>query len=121
MKFLGKNPADYYRKYEGVLTTYTKKNKLTVEFPIEVWDVRDPLKPVLLGVYTTVSASESTVINETYSGSEKTKPATLRQTTTPLKSENELKAEIKVPSVKNIVKNNLETFVDILNEKISFK
>lgn len=62
-------------KYQGMVTTLVYRAELVGgSIPLEIWDVRDPYKPILLKILHPRKRVFDKIIQETYHGNPKAKP-----------------------------------------------
>lgn len=66
-------------KYEGTVRTAVYEAELVGSIPLEIWDVRDPYKPVLLKILHTRKRAFDKVVKETYRGDPQARPRLIYQ------------------------------------------
>jgi len=108
---------------EGVTTKTVESVVLEINYTIEIWDLRDPKKPIKLDEISETKTYNDSKTNMTYSGDPLAQPRKMINDQNTLKTEQELKAlaESNNPRVSSIVKVNADEISKKLNAKITYK
>lgn len=122
-KLLGNTGGVVLKEYAGELIKTTLSAKVTGNFSVEIWDVRKPDAPINIRTIDFPNSISDNVTTSVFKGEEKARPANLSSDTRNVKSEETMlkEANDRKPSIKLIVKNNLEKFTEALNEEIKFR
>ncbi len=116
------DPGDRVFEYTGTLTRTVESAELIVKYPLEIWDLRDPAKPVKIHTeYVSESYSDKKTV-ENFEGNANAKPKTLikDEKTVATKEQLVTKATAGNVDITKIVKNDLDTYATELN-KIQYR
>ncbi len=111
-----------YYEYHGKVSRTEEGSKLVATYHIDIWDVRNPIKPVKIGTYSYNKTFSDKKITEKYTGDAKARPKKLTNTEAGLKTEAELIKQSKNrASVKLIIETNYKRIAKILDSKIKYR